>query len=164
MGFDRWHKVCFLSKPPNVEHILFSWLSALKDTWQHDKVLWILADTIERNFRKPRKSNKGRTFCLFFLKRNSKERRDRRRVWKAVVYWEQQPIDTCWYIWSRSYISGRRLQPQTWHRHLVSLNKTSNYTETIGAMGRTNRRCQRKKQIKVSRRTCRIERDNGWRN
>ncbi|CAC5407387.1 unnamed protein product [Mytilus coruscus] len=61
-------KCILCSKPANLEHILSSCSSTLKDgryTWRHDMVLGTLADTLERNFRKPRKNKEGLTFVNF---------------------------------------------------------------------------------------------------
>ncbi|XP_071170940.1 uncharacterized protein [Mytilus edulis] len=61
-------KCVLCGKPANLEHILSSCSSALKDgryTWRHDKVLGTLADTLERNIKKPRKNKEGLTFVNF---------------------------------------------------------------------------------------------------
>ncbi|XP_071153477.1 uncharacterized protein [Mytilus edulis] len=61
-------KCVLCGKPAILEHILSSCSSSLKDgryTWRHDKVLGTLADTLERNIKKPRKNKEGLTFVNF---------------------------------------------------------------------------------------------------
>nr|XP_022314167.1 uncharacterized protein LOC111118822 [Crassostrea virginica] len=55
-------------KPANLEHILSACSESLKDgryTWRHDKVLAVLADTLERNLKKPRTTKGGLKFVNF---------------------------------------------------------------------------------------------------
>ena len=55
-------------KPANLEHILSACSEFLKDgryTWRHDKVLAVLADTLERYVKTPRATKGGLKFVNF---------------------------------------------------------------------------------------------------
>ena len=63
MGYDRRPKV-----QASLEHILSSCSVALTDgryTWQHDNVLSVLADTLERARKKPKRDKGGLRFVNF---------------------------------------------------------------------------------------------------
>ena len=61
-GLSEDSNCVLCGKPANLEHLLSVCSESLKDgryTWRHNKVLAVLADTLERNVKKQR-ATKGR--------------------------------------------------------------------------------------------------------
>jgi hypothetical protein len=67
-GLTEDPKCGLCGKPANLEHILSSCAESLKDgryTWRHDKVLAVLAETLEREAKKQRKIKGSLKFVNF---------------------------------------------------------------------------------------------------
>ncbi|CAC5385085.1 unnamed protein product [Mytilus coruscus] len=81
-------KLC--SKPANLEHILSSCRTALKDgryTWRHDQVLREIAAVLDKQRRKKTKIEKGPKF-INFIKGGGDTA-------KPVAFWQQQMTGRC---------------------------------------------------------------------